>query len=119
MGYKLAGYTVEGFCEIDKQMADCYQANMKVNHPYLMPIQEFNKLLKKDGVPGWLNGIDVLDGSPPCSSFSMAGNREKDWGKEKKFREGQAIQVLDDLFFHFIETAQLIQPKIIIAENVR
>jgi site-specific DNA-cytosine methylase len=27
--------------------------------------------------------LDILDGSPPCSSFSMAGNREKDWGRRK------------------------------------
>jgi DNA (cytosine-5)-methyltransferase 1 len=47
--------------------------------------------------------IDILDGSPPCSSFSMSGSREKAWGKNKKFREGQANQVLDDLFFHFIQ----------------
>jgi DNA (cytosine-5)-methyltransferase 1 len=49
----------------------------------------------------------------------MAGSREKAWGKKKKFREGQADQVLDDLFFHFIETARILQPKIVIAENVK
>jgi len=27
--------------------------------------------------------LDVLDGSPPCSTFSTAGSREKAWGKEK------------------------------------
>jgi DNA (cytosine-5)-methyltransferase 1 len=31
-----------------------------------------------------LYNLDILDGSPPCSSFSMAGNREKDWGKDKE-----------------------------------
>jgi DNA (cytosine-5)-methyltransferase 1 len=51
--------------------------------------------------------LDILDGSPPCSSFSMAGNREKDWGKEKKFREGQAEQVLDNLFFDFIDLQKI------------
>lgn len=119
MGYKLAGFHMEGFCEIDKRMAAAYQANMTVEHPYVMPVQEFNKMLIKEGVPAWLKNIDVLDGSPPCSSFSMAGNREKDWGKDKKFREGQAKQVLDDLFFHFIETAKLIQPNVVVAENVK
>ncbi|MCP4055298.1 MAG: DNA cytosine methyltransferase, partial [Mesoflavibacter sp.] len=53
-----------------------------------------------------------------CSSFSMAGNREKDWGKEKKFREGQAEQVLDNLFFDFIDLAKELQPKVVVAENV-
>ena len=48
----------------------------------------------------------------------MAGNREKDWGKEKKFREGQANQVLDNLFFDFIDLAKELQPKVVVAENV-
>ena len=52
--------------------------------------------------PEDLYNLDILDGSPPCSSFSMAGNREKDWGKTKVFREGQAEQRLDDLFFDYI-----------------
>ena len=49
----------------------------------------------------------------------MAGTREKDWGKEKKFREGQALQVLDNLFFDFIDLAKELQPKIVVAENVK
>jgi DNA (cytosine-5)-methyltransferase 1 len=49
----------------------------------------------------------------------MAGNREKDWGKEKVFREGQAQQVLDTLFFDFIDLAKKLQPKVVIAENVK
>jgi len=49
----------------------------------------------------------------------MAGNREKDWGKEKKFREGQQEQVLDTLFFDFIELAKKLRPKVVIAENVK
>ena len=50
--------------------------------------------------------------------FSMAGSREKGWGKEKKFREGQAEQVLDTLFFDFIDLAKELQPKVVVAENV-
>jgi DNA (cytosine-5)-methyltransferase 1 len=49
----------------------------------------------------------------------MAGNREKDWGKTKVFREGQAEQRLDDLFFDYIKLAKKLQPKVVIAENVK
>jgi DNA (cytosine-5)-methyltransferase 1 len=70
-------------------------------------------------LPAELYDLDILDGSPPCSSFSMAGNRGEDWGKEKKFREGQAEQVLDTLFFDFIDLAKKLQPKVVIAENVK
>ena len=115
MGYKLAGFDVLGCNEIDPKMIEAYKANHNPKYAYLEPIQTFK--LRKD-LPKELYNLDILDGSPPCSSFSMAGNREKDWGKEKKFREGQAEQVLDNLFFDFIDLAKELQPKVVVAENV-
>lgn len=35
------------------------------------------------------------------------------------FREGQTAQVLDTLFFDFIALAKALQPKVVIAENVK
>ena len=35
------------------------------------------------------------------------------------FREGQSAQTLDDLFFEFIDVAERLQPKVIVAENVK
>lgn len=115
-GYKLAGFDVLGCNEIDPKMMEAYKANHNPKYAYLEPIQSFK--LRKD-LPKELYELDILDGSPPCSSFSMAGNREKDWGKEKVFREGQAKQVLDTLFFDFIDLAKELQPKVVIAENVK
>lgn len=116
MGYKLAGFDVLGCNEIDPKMIEAYKANHNPKYAYLEPIQTFK--LRKD-LPEELYNLDILDGSPPCSSFSMAGNREKDWGKEKVFREGQAEQVLDTLFFDFIDLAKKLQPKVVVAENVK
>ena len=116
MGYKLAGFDVIGCNEIDPKMMAAYIANHNPKYSYLEPIQTFK--LRQD-LPEELFHLDILDGSPPCSSFSMAGNREKDWGKEKKFREGQAEQVLDTLFFDFIDLARRLRPKVVIAENVK
>jgi len=116
MGYKLAGYDVIGMNEIDPKMAEVYIENHHPKYAFIEPIQDF---VKRETYPDELYNLDILDGSPPCSSFSMAGNREKDWGKEKKFREGQAEQVLDTLFFYFIELGKKLQPKVIIAENVK
>ena len=115
MGYKLAGFDVLGCNEIDRRMIEAYKSNHKPKYSYLESIQTFK--LRKD-LPRELYDLDILDGSPPCSSFSMAGNREQDWGKKKKFREGQAEQVLDNLFFDFIDLAKELQPKIVVAENV-
>ncbi len=116
MGYKLAGFDVIGCNEIDPKMMAAYRANHNPKHSYLEPIQTFKN---REDLPPELFDLDILDGSPPCSSFSMAGNREKDWGKEKKFREGQAEQVLDTLFFDFIDLAERLQPKVVVAENVK
>jgi len=116
MGYKLAGFDVLGCNEIDPKMIEAYKKNHNPKYAYLEPIQTFK--LRKD-LPKELYELDILDGSPPCSSFSMAGNREKDWGKDKVFREGQAMQVLDTLFFDFIDLAKELQPKIVVAENVK
>lgn len=116
MGYKLAGYNVVGNCEIDKKINEVYIANHKPKYNYCIPIQQMNDL---ENYPKELCNLDVLDGSPPCSTFSLAGEREKNWGKSKKFREGQAYQVLDDLFFEFIKLANKLRPKIIVAENVK
>ena len=116
MGYKLAGFDVLGCNEIDPKMMDAYIKNHNPKYSYLEPIQDFKN---RDDLPDELYNLDILDGSPPCSSFSMAGNREKDWGKDKKFREGQTEQVLDTLFFDFIDLAEKLQPKVVVAENVK
>lgn len=115
MGYKLAGFDVIGFNEIDRRMADIYIKNHNPKFAFVEPIQTFKN---RTDLPDELYDLDILDGSPPCSSFSMSGNRSKDWGKEKKFTEGQAEQILDTLFYDFIDLVKKLQPKMVIAENV-
>lgn len=112
MGYKLAGYDVVAANDIDPQMAKVYKANHNPKQFFEMPIKD---LLEINDLPQ----VDILDGSPPCSVFSMAGSREAAWQKDKMFREGQAKQVLDDLFFDFIYLVKKMKPKIVIAENVK
>lgn len=118
MGYKLAGYSVIGNCEIDPAMMRIYKENNHPQHSFLMDIRDFVKLPDEE-IPEELKHLDVLDGSPPCSVFSMAGSREDGWNVEKTFREGQAKQRLDDLFLYFIAVAKRLQPKVVIAENVK
>jgi site-specific DNA-cytosine methylase len=115
MGYKLAGYEVIGANDIDPQMAKVYKENHKPRFYDLCPIGE---LLEKD-LPAEYYDLDILDGSPPCSTFSMAGSREKAFKKDKVFREGQAKQVLSDLFFDWIKLVDKLKPKVAIAENVK
>lgn len=115
MGYKLAGCEVIAANDIDPEMAWHYKKNLNPKIFYLCPIKE---LITGD-IDQSLYDLDILDGSPPCSTFSIAGNREKDWGKNKNFREGQATQVLSDLFFDYLDLVERLKPKVAIAENVK
>lgn len=116
MGYKLAGFNHIGGVEIDPQVAAIYKLNHKPKYLFNEDIREFNK---RTDLPKELYNLDILDGSPPCSTFSMAGSREKAWGKEKQFREGQAMQTLDDLVFVYCDTIIKLQPKVFLLENVK
>jgi DNA (cytosine-5)-methyltransferase 1 len=115
MGYKLAGCDVIAANDIDPEMAWHYKRNLNPKHYFLCPISD---LLTAD-LPSELYDLDILDGSPPCSTFSMAGSREKAWGKKKHFREGQAEQVLSDLFFDYLNLVERLRPRVAIAENVK
>lgn len=115
MGYKLAGYEHLGGVELDPRIAKIYEDNHRPKYLYVEDIRDFNK---REDLPEELYHLDVLDGSPPCSTFSTAGKRERDWGKAKHFREGQKEQRLDDLVFEYCETIDKLRPKVFILENV-
>lgn len=115
MGYKLAGYDHLGGVELDPKVAAIYKANHHPKHLYIEDIRDFNK---REDLPTELYQLDLLDGSPPCSTFSMAGSREKAWGKQKHFAEGQKLQRLDDLVFVYCDTIAKLKPKVCLLENV-
>lgn len=115
MGYKLAGLHHLGGVEIDPKIARIYAANHHPQHLFVEDLRVFNR---RDDLPPELHGIDILDGSPPCSTFSLAGMREKAWGRKKTFREGQSRQTLDDLVFVYCDTIAKLRPKVAILENV-
>lgn len=115
MGYKLCGCEVIGCNEIDPKINKIYVANHNPKYNFCEDIRDFNK---REDLPEELYELDILDCSPPCSTFSVAGKREKGWGKEKKFREGQKLQTLDDLVFISIDSVAKLRPKVAIMENV-
>jgi DNA (cytosine-5)-methyltransferase 1 len=116
MGYKLAGYHHLGGVEIDPRMATVYKLNHAPEHLYVEDIRAFNE---RTDLPAELYDLDLLDGSPPCSSFSISGEREGGWNKSKVFREGQAHQRLDDLVFTYVETIAKLRPRVALLENVK
>lgn len=71
MGYKLAGFDVIGCNEIDHRMMYAYCQNHNPRFSFLEPIQEFKT---KEDLPPELFNLDILDGSPPCSTFTWEEN---------------------------------------------
>lgn len=114
MGYKLAGYDLIGNLEIDPKKNAAYVKNHKPKYNFNQDIREFRM---RDDLPEELYNLDILDGSPPCLLFSMAGCREEKWGEV--FKHDGITQRWDDLYFEFIALAKKLQPKVVIAENVK
>jgi DNA (cytosine-5)-methyltransferase 1 len=119
-GYRLAGGNVLAINEYMPSAQDCYEANYPETYIFRDDIRQLNgiDMLKKIGLNK--GELDILDCSPPCSSFSMAGKREKGWGEVKKYSRADKIyQTTDDLFFEFIRILDEIQPKVFVCENVK
>jgi len=78
-GYRLAGGKILCVNEFVESAQDTYKSNYP-NTPILPG--DIKKLKGEDFLKaaGIQKGeLDILDGSPPCSAFSVAGKREKGW----------------------------------------
>lgn len=115
-GYKLAGGDVLAINEFVPAAQKAYHTNYPDTYIFKQDVRSLTgrRILIKIGLEK--GELDVLDGSPPCSSFSMAGSREKGWGKTKKYSD--TVQRTDDLFFEFARILKEVQPKVFICENV-
>jgi DNA (cytosine-5)-methyltransferase 1 len=114
-GYRLAGGKILAINEFVPAAQDTYHTNYIDTYIFPEDIRVLqgstilNKINKKVGE------LDILDGSPPCSSFSIAGKKEEMWGQIKKYSDTE--QRTDDLFFEFARILNDIQPKVFIYEN--
>lgn len=117
-GYKMAGLNVVWANELIDSARETYA----LNHPKTILDSRDIRTLSADDIlkaTGLKSGeLDIFDGSPPCSAFSMAGKREDGWGVKKKYSD-HAVQVVDDLFFEYARLLKGLQPKVFIAENVK
>jgi DNA (cytosine-5)-methyltransferase 1 len=118
-GYRLAGGDIVLINEFVESAVETYTANFPDTKVLVDDIKKYTPedFLKMAGVSK--GELDILDGSPPCSAFSVAGKREKGWGKEKKYSDGKTQVAIEDLFYEFIRIAEGVQPKVIVAENVK
>ena len=123
-GYRLAGGKILCINEFVKEARNTYHENYP-NTPILP--DDIKELEGKDLLEAANVGVgevDILDGSPPCSAFSMAGavvqgkGHSAGFGQVKKYSDDKKVENIEDLFFEFIRVAKDIQPKVIVGENV-
>lgn len=116
LGFEAAGYNLLWANEFVQEARDTYT----LNHPGVtLDSSDIREIHGEDilAATGLKRGeLDVLEGSPPCASFSTAGKREKDWGKVKKYSGTE--QRTDDLFYDFARILGELQPRMFAAENV-
>jgi DNA (cytosine-5)-methyltransferase 1 len=107
LGEHLAGFKHELLIEKDKMCCNTLRENHPEWNVVCQDVNDFDiKKFKKDKHLKY-NDIDLLSGGIPCQSFSIAGNR---LGME----DARA-----DVFSGFIEMIKVLQPKIVMMENVK
>tara|TARA_R100000541_G_scaffold17520_2_gene27352 strand:- start:8431 stop:9594 length:1164 start_codon:yes stop_codon:yes gene_type:complete len=125
-GYRLAGGKILAINEFVPEAQNTYRENYPNTTIVPGDIKELTGtfLMEQAGVK--VGELDLLDGSPPCSAFSMAGSvshgegrtHADAFGKKKQYSDIKGVENVEDLFFEFLRVAKDIKPKVIIGENV-
>lgn len=106
LGYRAEGFEVAAAIEFDEVAAAVYAANASpetiVNPDGVSDVREVSGARLREIAGG---EVDVLDGSPPCQSWSTAGNRDLD-------SDGA------NLYADFVRLVGETQPRAFVAENV-
>jgi len=143
-GYRLAGGKILAINEFVEEACNTYRENYPETPILPGDIKELTGQHFLDAAGVKVGEIDILDGSPPCSAFSVAGKLSHNsieteyldfdgnvmtrkesgkhsdgWGQTKKYSDGKIVENIEDLFFDFLRIADDIRPKVIIAENVK
>ena len=143
-GYRLAGGKVLVINEFVEEAARTYAENYPDTVILPDDIKELSGKDFLDAADVGVGEIDILDGSPPCSAFSVSGSLSHNiheeehidlwgnvtiekvpgkhsdgWSKTKNYSDGKKVENIEDLFFEFLRVAEEIKPKVIVAENVK
>ncbi len=105
LGFSLAGASVIGAIESDEWAAETFA----FNHPESnVIVADITKLKNAKVLSNFGSGqVDILLGGPPCQGFSHA-NRNA----------GDPHDPRNSLFMEFLRVAKVIQPRLVIMENV-
>lgn len=116
-GYRMAGYRMLYANEFVPAAAETYSANARPGT--IVDTTDIREVTGKsilDRIGLGVGELDVLDGSPPCASFSTAGKRSAKWGQVSSYSDTK--QRTDDLFYEYARIVRDVQPRVFVAENV-
>jgi DNA-cytosine methyltransferase len=122
IGYRLAGGNVRAISEFVAEAARNYSKNFPET---LIDTRDIRDIIRDPaGVIAFLASVglvagelDVLDGSPPCSEFSTAGNGPAEPGVLKAYSD-RTQKDISLLPFEFARFALIARPKVVVMENV-
>jgi DNA-cytosine methyltransferase len=122
IGYRLAGGRVLAINEFVAEAARNYSKNFPETVVDTRDIRDIVRdsanivaLLASVGLV--VGALDILDGSPPCSEFSTAGNGPTEPGVLKSYSD-RTQKDISLLPFDFARFALIARPKVVVMENV-
>lgn len=128
-GYRLAGGNVLAINEFVPEAVRTYSENFPDTFVDHGDIRKITRRNGKQGVLDWFgqfgvkeNELDILDGSPPCATFSKATGKRVEEKTKHEAKNKQYSEVTQDrvgmLIHDYVYLANCIHPKICIIENV-
>lgn len=104
LGFEMAGFNISVGLDIHQPSIETFRKN----HPQAMTILGDIKQVEPEKIIKLFNGkdVDVLIGGIPCQGFSL-NNRKRHEEDKRNF-----------LYQEFIKFVEIIQPKIVVMENV-
>ena len=121
-GYKKAGCEVIAAVEFLPNAVSNYLLNNPTAKTYCKDIRKLDPLEILKELKLQPGELDILDGSPPCTGFSIAGlghHKKVKINNPKQYSNTHKHQRVDDLFGEYIRFVKHIQPKTFVAENVK
>ena len=135
-GYRLAGGKVLVINEFVEEAQKTYAENYPDTVILPGDIKELNGKDFLDAAGIGIGELDILDGSPPCSAFSVAGKLSHNvheeehvdlwgnvtvekvsgkhsdgWGQTKNYSDGKMVENIEDLFLSFYELRKRLNLK--------
>lgn len=105
-GFAQAGFKIVGGIDFDSDSIKTFQRNFRQSIGICADISEFSRKAILDNFSAVK--VDVIVGGPPCQGFSNA-NR---WQKESDDPRNK-------LFYEYLKFVKVLEPKVIVIENVR